>query len=104
MARRTDSEYIIEIQDLSLHEIKRRYPAIGQDLIDGVYSKFTDAEGYYFSAKRDKSGHQYRSKNKLDFQIDHIKPMSKGGKTVPENLQLLTRAENMRKSDKQQRF
>lgn len=33
------------------------------------------------------------------FQIDHIVPMSKGGKTVPENLQLLCRICNVKKSD-----
>jgi superfamily II DNA or RNA helicase len=91
----------IEIQDLPLYDIKRWYPDIGQKLIDGVYSKFTDKEGYYYSAKLDESGNQYRSKNKLNFQIDHITPMAAGGKTVPDNLQLLTRAENMIKSDKQ---
>ena len=34
------------------------------------------------------------------YQIDHIFPMSKGGKTAPENLQLLCRSCNMKKSDK----
>jgi len=82
----------IKIQDLPLYEIRRRFPDLGEKLVQTVYAKFTDADGYYFSAK---SG--YKSKKKLDFQIDHIVPISAGGKTVPDNLQLLTRAENMRK-------
>lgn len=57
-------------------------------------TKYTDEEGYYFSA----SGN-YRSKNKLDFQIDHIKPMALGGETVLDNLQLLTKRENAIKAD-----
>jgi 5-methylcytosine-specific restriction endonuclease McrA len=31
--------------------------------------------------------------------VDHIMPMNKGGKTVPENLQILCRSCNARKSD-----
>jgi len=83
------------LQDLNLFEIKKRSPDLCEKLVNFVYSKYTDDEGYYFIAIS-----KCRSKNKLDFQIDHIIPMSKGGKTVPENLQLLTRLENMIKSDK----
>ena len=39
------------------------------------------------------------SPKKQDFQIDHIKPMSKGGLTVRDNLQLLCRHCNLTKSD-----
>ena len=39
------------------------------------------------------------SPHKKDFQIDHIKPMAKGGKTVRENLQLLCLKCNITKSD-----
>jgi hypothetical protein len=84
----------IQIKDLPLYEIHNRFPELGDKLRDDVYTKFTDAEGYYYSAE---SG--YRSKRKLDFQVDHIIPMNSGGKTVPENLQLLRRDENMRKSN-----
>jgi len=84
----------IQIQDLPLEEIRRRFPAIGEKLRDAVFAKFQDSEGYYFSAE---SG--YRSKSRLDFQIDHIIPMSQGGKTTMGNLQLLTRWENGIKGD-----
>jgi hypothetical protein len=101
----TTSGEIIDIHGLPLHEIKLRDPDIGQKLEAAVYSKFTDKDGYYSCAK---SGCGYRSKSKRNFQIDHKKPMVDGGKTVPENLQLLcrqcnikkTRAENVRKSDR----
>lgn len=85
----------IQIQDLPLEEIRRRFPAIGEKLRNAVFEKFQDSEGYFFSAE---SG--YRSKNRLDFQIDHIQPMSQGGKTTLDNLQLLTRKENGTKGDK----
>lgn len=84
----------VQIQSLPLEEIRRRYPEIGERLRDAVFSKFQDANGYFFSAE---SG--YRSKNKLDFQIDHIKPISQGGQTTLDNLQLLTRQENGAKGD-----
>lgn len=84
-----------QIQDLPLEEIRRRYPEIGERLRNAVFARFQDADGYFFSA-----GSDYRSKNKLDFQIDHIKPMSQGGKTTLDNLQLLTRQENGAKGDK----
>lgn len=85
----------IQIQDLPLKEIRCRFPAIGEKLRNAVFEKFQDAEGYFFSAE---SG--YRSKSKLEFQIDHINPMSHGGKTTLDNLQLLTRQENATKGDK----
>jgi len=81
-----------QIQDLPLYEIRQKFPKLGEKIRTAVFDKFTDADGYYFSAL---SG--YKSKNKLDFQIDHIVPMAKGGKTVIDNLQLLTRSENWRK-------
>lgn len=85
----------IQIQDLPLEEIRRRYPEIGERLRNAVFARYQDADGYFFSA-----GSDYRSKNKLDFQIDHTKPMSQGGKTTLDNLQLLTRQENGAKGDK----
>ncbi|MDR0854633.1 MAG: DEAD/DEAH box helicase family protein [Clostridiales Family XIII bacterium] len=85
----------IQIQDLPLHEMRERYPELEEKLRDTIFEKFTDADGYYYSAK---SG--YKSKRKLDFQIDHILAMAKGGKSTLDNLQLLTVAENMSKSDK----
>jgi superfamily II DNA or RNA helicase len=85
----------IQIQDLTVYEIRQRFPDLGEKLAKAVYEKFTGPDGYYFCAKSD-----YRSKRKLYFQIDHIVPMSKGGKTTLDNLQLLARKENLIKSNK----
>lgn len=84
----------IKVQQLPLYEIRRRFPELEEKIREAVFKKFTDTEGYYYSAKGG-----YRSKSRLDFQIDHIVPMAKGGMTVIENLQLLTVAENKIKSD-----
>ncbi len=35
----------------------------------------------------------------LDVEVDHIYPVSKGGKHHPDNLQILTREENLKKSN-----
>lgn len=84
-----------KIEKLSLYEIDQKFPEIGKNIRNTIFKKFTDEEGYYYSAI---SG--FKSKDKLDFQIDHKRPMSKGGLTKIENLQLLTRFENMQKGDK----
>jgi superfamily II DNA or RNA helicase len=84
----------IQIQDLPLEEIRRRFPSLGEKLRTAVFEKYKDTDGFYYSAM---SG--YRSMNRLDFQIDHIQPMAQGGKTILDNLQLLTRLENRIKGD-----
>jgi hypothetical protein len=84
-----------KIQKLSLNEIGQKFPEIEEKIRKIVFDKYTDEEGYYYSAL---SG--FRSRHKPDFQIDHKKPMSKGGLTKISNLQLLTRIENRLKSDK----
>ena len=38
--------------------------------------------------------------NRIMLQVDHIKPMNKGGKTILDNLQVLCRVCNGEKSDK----
>ena len=76
------------------YEIRKRFPELEEKIREAVFKKFTDAEGYYYSVKGG-----YKSKNRLDFQIDHIVPMAHGGMTVIDNLQLLTVAENKIKSD-----
>jgi hypothetical protein len=91
----TEKEKIL-IQELPLLEIRRRFPTLDERIRNAVFEKHMDADGFYHSAK---SG--FKSKNRLDFQIDHVKPMAHGGLTVLDNLQLLTRFENMSKSDKQ---
>ncbi|MDK2584457.1 DEAD/DEAH box helicase family protein [Romboutsia sedimentorum] len=85
----------IDFKTLSMHQIRKLDVNLWRKLRDEVFNKFRDEDGYYESA----SG-SYKNRNKRYFQIDHIKPISKGGLTEPNNLQLLTRWENGIKGDK----
>ncbi|SNR99309.1 DEAD/DEAH box helicase family protein [Hymenobacter mucosus] len=85
----TDRKELRRLEELPMGEIREQNPAYWKWLSDQVYEKHRDGEGYYQSAEGD-----YRSKNKLDFQLDHITAISNGGLTTFENLQLLTRKQN----------
>lgn len=78
-----------------MSDIRSYNPQYAKYLSDKVYNKYKNEEGFYVSASKN-----YKSKNKLDFQIDHIKPISAGGLTTLDNLQLLTRKENALKGTK----
>lgn len=82
-------------EDMSMAEIREINPEYEKWLRNKVFEKFTDAQGFFFSAIGN-----YKSRNRVDFEIDHIKPRSAGGKTVLENLQLLTWWANRKKGDK----
>ena len=88
----TEEKELRSYEKLTLYELREQDPIYEKWLRDEVFKKFTDKDGFYFSAE---SG--YKSINKLDFQIDHIESMHNGGLTVLENLRLLTRSENARK-------
>ena len=84
----------IDINKLPLNQIKVINPSLYKKISDAVYQKYTDKDGYFFSAIGN-----FKSEFKMHFQIDHIKPISKGGLTEVENLQLVTRWENMEKGN-----
>lgn len=86
-----DSKEQRELEKLSMSELRENYPLYWRKLRDNVFEKYKDNNGFYTCAI---SGE--KSKSKINFQIDHIKPMSKGGLTVLENLQILTRKCNKR--------
>lgn len=88
-----DTKESRELNKLSMSELREVAPEYWKQLSDAVYNKHRDEEGNYVSATG-----KYRSKNKLDFQIDHIVAMHNGGLTELDNLQLLTRSENGLKS------
>ncbi|MDR3287591.1 MAG: DEAD/DEAH box helicase family protein [Prevotellaceae bacterium] len=90
-----DEKELIALEKLSLDEIKQINPSYEKWLRNEVFKKYTTNDGYYYSAK---SG--FKSKNKLDFQIDHIKSRHNGGLSTLKNLQLLTRKENAIKGAK----
>lgn len=77
------------LNKLSMSDLREVEPEYWKQLSDAVYARHRDEEGNYVSATGN-----YKSRNKLDFQIDHIIPMHNGGLTEPDNLQLLTRSEN----------
>lgn len=85
----------IDYEKLSLYQIKKLNINLWRKISNAVYEKYKDEDGYYVSA----SGN-YKSKIARYFQIDHIIPLSKGGLTKLDNLQLLTKWENAIKGDK----
>ncbi len=91
----TDVKELRRLEEMSMAEIREHNPNYWKQLSNKVFASSQDAEDYYVS---NVSG--YRSKNKLDFQIDHIKAFSQGGLTRLENLRLLTRKENAAKGAK----
>lgn len=83
------------IEELPLWQIRQYDPEYYQELVSNVYAKSLDSEGAYICANCG-----YKAKSRRYMQIDHIKPMAKGGLSVPENLQVLCRKCNLTKADK----
>lgn len=82
-----------ELEKMTLQQWIEHDPVSGMKLRDSVFAQAEDNGTYRCAICGMTSPHR------KDFQIDHIKPMSKGGLTVPENLQLLCRRCNWVKSD-----
>lgn len=84
------------VEDCSMAELYEKHPKRWRELRDAVYSAAFDRRtGKY---RCDLTG--WESADRSEFQIDHIKPRSAGGKTVPDNLRLLRRRENAKKGQK----
>lgn len=84
-----------KLEDLPLHEIGKIRPDLEKMLRDSTFEKYTDSEGNYYCACCG-----FKDRNRSPFQVDHIIAMNNGGKSVLENLQILCRSCNYRKSDK----
>ena len=84
----------IALEDLPLREIGKLNPQREKELRDGAFAKARTSRGAYRCAC---CGMEAASR--IPFQVDHILPMNKGGKSVPENLQILCRSCNGRKGD-----
>ena len=82
-----------ELQEMTLQQWIEHEPVSGMQLKNAVF-KAAEEDGKYKCVYCGMT-----SPWRKDFQIDHIKPMSKGGLTVRENLQLLCRKCNWIKSD-----
>jgi hypothetical protein len=80
------------IEEFSLEELWETHPEEYRRLKEEVYRRATDGDGYYVCAISGK-----KSRYRIDFEIDHILPRSRGGLTTLDNLQLVLRRENRRK-------
>jgi ATP-dependent helicase IRC3 len=81
-----DKEELLKIGKMSMQEIREVNPEYWKWLSDNVYKNHTDQDGFYMSSIKD-----HKSKNKLDFQVEYKTPLSKGGLTKLDNLQLMKR-------------
>lgn len=84
-----------DLEKFPLQKIIELYPKYGVKLKEQIFSASKNIAGEYVCAM---CGERHRTRERL--QIDHIIPMSKGGLTTADNLQVLCSACNMRKSDK----
>lgn len=88
----------VPIEKLSLYEIKHRDILEYMKLKKAIFAKHTDTKGFITCAI---SG--FKSQMRLDFQIDHIKPMAQGGLTTIDNLQVLSRKAHAKKTGSENR-
>ena len=86
---------IRKLENLPLFEIGKINPELEKNLRDTAFDKSEDADGNYTCACCGAKG-----TDRIFFQVDHVIPMNKGGKTVAENLQILCRQCNGLKGDK----
>lgn len=85
-----------EVEKYPLEVLVEKYPQYGIPLRESVFAAAKNANGNYVCAC---CGKEFSNRRLL--QIDHIKPMSKGGLTVSDNLQVLCRRCNGEKGDKE---
>ena len=83
------------LESLPLSEIGKINPDRERELRDGAFEKSKNENGEYVCAHCG-----MKSTSRVMFQVDHIVPMNRGGKSVPENLQILCRKCNGLKGDK----
>lgn len=88
-------------EKMDMGEVKKHYPEYYQELRNYLILNMPrDEEGYYYSAIQEEGKPPVRSRYLYMFEIDHKKPISKGGLTVKENLQMITRIQNRAKGNK----
>ena len=83
-----------QLEDLPLYEIGKVAPEREKKLRDGAFEKAKDKDGLYRCACCGTT-----DSSRVFFQVDHILPMNRGGKSVPDNLQILCRKCNGSKGD-----
>ncbi len=83
-------------EDMTMAQIYKADPEYHNLLKSQVYRKYTNDKGEFFCAITG-----FTNKSELAFEIDHIKPFSKGGKTRLENLQIVAWWKNREKGAKE---
>ena len=87
-----------KFEELPLSEIEKVNPELANKLREGAFEKAKVKNSYIENAyKCAMCGKIFFGRRNL--QVDHIKAMNNGGLTVPENLQILCRSCNAKKSD-----
>ena len=101
-AKQKGPEFILPPKEkMDMWEIRKHYPEYYEELRTYlILNMKRDEEGYYYSAIQEEGQPPIRSKYLHMFEMDHIKPISKGGLTVKNNLQMITRKQNREKGDK----
>ena len=74
------------LEDLPLYEIGKIYPMMEKQLRDQAFEKARNERGEYQCACCGKT-----DRSRVYFQVDHIVPMNRGGKSTANNLQILCR-------------
>ncbi len=82
-------------EDMTLGELRKYYPDLEKRLRDGAFEKAQIITGEYRCTNCGLS-----NRSRAPFHVDHIIPMNNGGKSIPENLQILCRRCNRLKGDK----
>lgn len=83
-----------QLVDLPLCEIGRIAPEREKELRNGAFEKAKDKDGLYHCACCGVT-----DSSRVFFQVDHIIPMNKGGRSILGNLQILCRKCNGNKGD-----
>lgn len=86
------------LEKLPLYEIEKYNPELAKKLREDAFEKAKVKNSHIENAYKC-AGCGKIFFNKKFLQVDHIKPMNNGGLSVPENLQILCRSCNARKSD-----
>jgi ATP-dependent helicase IRC3 len=89
---------VVSIERLTLQEIKEHHPDEYDRIVNYVYEQATDSSGFINCAAR-----RWTSRNRGDFQIDHRIPMSAGGLTRLDNLQVLSKQAHREKTTDENR-
>ncbi len=86
---------MIPLEDLTLFQLREIDPRRAREIADAVFEASMNGRGEYVCQN---CGRRFKTRRGL--HLDHIVPMSRGGKTKVENLQVLCANCNLRKGAK----